>query len=433
MTVHASSVFDRCVAQALEEAAPLMASLCDAALRQPAADPWLRDKRGALPASFASRLKLAVRFAAQDLQDAYQALLDDCGESNWGPAAMRLYQRTADSLADLESIYRPLRKQTADWRHGNPLRPEVYLDTLHSTLLDQGIAAGEPPAFLDAMVEVLGEYLARSYAAIAEQARAECGQQLQQAEHKRAEAHSPARQFARRVRPFFAIPRHCPVGAIRAYKELLPVLERVAASEPAFFDDPQHAARCLVQAIVDQAVALKNAGAVEAFPQFSVQVNATLAFLSDLTHPTADDFARELPRYSAEAAEQSQPQDAPVSEWGGSGWSASLHAEAGGDSGHGFLASMQSIQPAEPAPVVVEATVAEPESEYLPKPLPADWSLEPGAMLEFLSQGQWLSRQLSWVSPQRTMFLFTATDGTSQTITRRMLDKLAREQAVRLR
>jgi hypothetical protein len=48
-----------------------------------------------------------------------------------------------------------------------------------------------------------------------------------------------------------------------------------------------------------------------------------------------------------------------------------------------------------------------------------------GAWLELLVSGQWVRTQLTWVSPHRTLFLFTSVFGTTQSMTRRSLDKLA--------
>ena len=57
--------------------------------------------------------------------------------------------------------------------------------------------------------------------------------------------------------------------------------------------------------------------------------------------------------------------------------------------------------------------------------------LEAGVWLEFLGQSGWVAKQLSWTNARSTMFLFVASGGASQSITRRMLEKLAQDSAVR--
>lgn len=51
-----------------------------------------------------------------------------------------------------------------------------------------------------------------------------------------------------------------------------------------------------------------------------------------------------------------------------------------------------------------------------------DWVL--GTWAELCNARQSLRTQLTWVSPQQTLFLFTAADGSTQSMTRRMRDKL---------
>ena len=57
------------------------------------------------------------------------------------------------------------------------------------------------------------------------------------------------------------------------------------------------------------------------------------------------------------------------------------------------------------------------------------WSL--GTWVELRSERQQLRTQLTWVSPQQTLFLFTATDGSTQSMTRRMRDKLLTQGQLR--
>ena len=109
------------------------------------------------------------------------------------------------------------------------------------------------------------------------------------------------------------------------------------------------------------------------------------------------------------------------------------------------IVELQAVQEEEVAPaqaegpldstLVLSAAVAQPTRSVTD---PADkafrlcgQALQAGMQFAFLSQGEWVTKQLSWSNPQATMFLFTAGDGASQSITRRMLEKLEVEQAVR--
>ncbi|MEG0053409.1 MAG: DUF1631 family protein [Comamonas sp.] len=60
-----------------------------------------------------------------------------------------------------------------------------------------------------------------------------------------------------------------------------------------------------------------------------------------------------------------------------------------------------------------ELTSPQPEEE---------WAL--GCWVELSNERQQLRTRLTWVSPQQTLFLFTAADGSTQSMTRRMRDKL---------
>ncbi len=54
-----------------------------------------------------------------------------------------------------------------------------------------------------------------------------------------------------------------------------------------------------------------------------------------------------------------------------------------------------------------------------------------GSWIEFLSQDQWVRAQLTWASPQGTLFMFTGAAGNPHTMTRRALDKMLSRQAMR--
>lgn len=76
------------------------------------------------------------------------------------------------------------------------------------------------------------------------------------------------------------------------------------------------------------------------------------------------------------------------------------------------LASKPELLPqAAPGPMKAESDISA-----------AQWRL--GTWVELRSERQQLRTQLTWVSPQQSLFLFTAEDGSTQSMTRRMRDKL---------
>lgn len=58
--------------------------------------------------------------------------------------------------------------------------------------------------------------------------------------------------------------------------------------------------------------------------------------------------------------------------------------------------------------------------------------LQVGAWVELFAAGQWVQAQLTWASPQGTLFLFTGVHGTTHSMTRRLLDRLCQENHLRL-
>ncbi|MBV8246898.1 MAG: DUF1631 family protein, partial [Comamonas sp.] len=58
-----------------------------------------------------------------------------------------------------------------------------------------------------------------------------------------------------------------------------------------------------------------------------------------------------------------------------------------------------------------------------------EWSL--GTWVELRNERQQLRTRLTWVSPQQSLFLFTAEDGSTQSMTRRMRDKLLTQGQLR--
>ncbi|MDD0814683.1 DUF1631 family protein [Curvibacter sp. HBC28] len=73
---------------------------------------------------------------------------------------------------------------------------------------------------------------------------------------------------------------------------------------------------------------------------------------------------------------------------------------------------------------------AEPKAQGPAALAPMAW--EVGAWVELLSDGVWRRSQLSWASPHGTLFLFTRPDGSSQSMTRRMRDRLVSDGLLRV-
>ena len=80
--------------------------------------------------------------------------------------------------------------------------------------------------------------------------------------------------------------------------------------------------------------------------------------------------------------------------------------------------SNQSVQPPVPA-------VSAPS-------LPLLENLAVGAWVEIAINGSWQRSQLNWISPQRTMYLFTGAQGQTQSMTRPSLENLLHTRALRL-
>lgn len=76
------------------------------------------------------------------------------------------------------------------------------------------------------------------------------------------------------------------------------------------------------------------------------------------------------------------------------------------------------------------ADLAEPPAQPLPGKEEELFVL--GSWIELTTGHGRVRTQLTWVSPHHTLFLFTAADGSTQSMTRRMRDKLASEDALRV-
>lgn len=82
------------------------------------------------------------------------------------------------------------------------------------------------------------------------------------------------------------------------------------------------------------------------------------------------------------------------------------------------------LSPSESSPDSAQAPI-----ESAPDPY-ADFVI--GAWVELVTNGRVVRTQLTWASPHGTLFLFTAADASTQSMTRRMRDKLAAEGSLRV-
>jgi hypothetical protein len=78
-----------------------------------------------------------------------------------------------------------------------------------------------------------------------------------------------------------------------------------------------------------------------------------------------------------------------------------------------------------------------PEPPETTAPEPAAQAVESdgfsiGVWVELTTSGKRMRTQLTWCSPHNTLFLFTAPDGSTQSMTRRMRDKLVAGGALRV-
>ncbi|MBV7427213.1 MULTISPECIES: DUF1631 family protein [unclassified Acidovorax] len=87
----------------------------------------------------------------------------------------------------------------------------------------------------------------------------------------------------------------------------------------------------------------------------------------------------------------------------------------------------QPAEAASSAPVPEDSAQA--PVEAAPDPY-ADFVI--GAWVELITNGRLVRTQLTWASPHGTLFLFTAPDASTQSMTRRMRDKLAAEGSLRV-
>lgn len=89
----------------------------------------------------------------------------------------------------------------------------------------------------------------------------------------------------------------------------------------------------------------------------------------------------------------------------------------------------QRVQAA--GPLLDSVTPANPQASAAPSALLLD-NLAVGVWVEIAIKGVWQRSQLSWISPQRTMYLFSVAQGKTQSMTRSALENLIISNALRL-
>jgi hypothetical protein len=97
-----------------------------------------------------------------------------------------------------------------------------------------------------------------------------------------------------------------------------------------------------------------------------------------------------------------------------------------GSDGESASQGAAAVEPVPPEPAEGLAPAAGPAPE------PQSDGFVIGAWVDLSSSGRRLRTQLTWCSPHNTLFLFTAPDGSTQSMTRRMRDKLVAEGALKL-
>jgi hypothetical protein len=84
-----------------------------------------------------------------------------------------------------------------------------------------------------------------------------------------------------------------------------------------------------------------------------------------------------------------------------------------------------------PAPETTEAASVKADSAGL-MPQHLARKLTVGTWIELLVAGVWQRTQLSWISPQGTMYMFTDLQAKTQAMTQRMFDRMLAESILRV-
>jgi hypothetical protein len=107
-----------------------------------------------------------------------------------------------------------------------------------------------------------------------------------------------------------------------------------------------------------------------------------------------------------------------------------------GDEGRdtGFLDSLPALDHGLPASSKSGEKAGHPALPSMPTPPDKDAKvqIQPGAWVELLIQKKWVRAQLTWASPQGSLFMFTRVNGGTHSMTRRSFERLCAEGSARL-
>ncbi|MFO1193382.1 MAG: hypothetical protein U1F00_14635, partial [Rhodoferax sp.] len=70
--------------------------------------------------------------------------------------------------------------------------------------------------------------------------------------------------------------------------------------------------------------------------------------------------------------------------------------------------------------------------DVLPAPEAPDTAVEAGEWADLLLGGVWVRARLTWISPNRSLFMFVSGAGLAHAMTRRMMDRLQAQGRLRL-
>ncbi len=241
-----------------------------------------------------------------------------------------------------------------------------------------------------------------------------------------------------------SLPQHAPADA----KRMLPLMEGMFAAIRDGLHQAGHAEEDIVRVlkrIAGLQVQLARVAATADAPPPAV---ASAPVAAPVAAPAAPSMPAQMPA-------PAQPgNSAPVQQIDHSHGHDHVHSDF--HTVHGDLdldlsaaPAMQAATPQPSAPVAEAAEVAAAEApvevvessavpmEPVGAPVTAMSALESanlfelGQWIELTTSGRTVRTQLTWVSPHNTLFLFTAVDASTQSMTRRMLDKLHADGHVR--
>jgi hypothetical protein len=147
----------------------------------------------------------------------------------------------------------------------------------------------------------------------------------------------------------------------------------------------------------------------------------TAAFFSSLEaiHRAALEEGRNAALQAAADAAEAAP-----SRWG----------EPGAEAADPWLAETEAQESGyySALPESTESAQLNPTSAPAPAPLGNDAVLRTGTWVELKVESDWVRVQLTWASPHATLFMFTSQGGSAHSMSRRTLDRLRAEGAIRI-